>query len=240
MSRRGYASIPCHLLTEDNVMLPPARVRIVSSGDSDAVLLEAWAVGDNIAGNRLLDRYFDRLLAFFGLRVDRDVEDLVQRTMMSCLASRASVRDTSSFRSFLFSIARNELIDHYRRKDPLAECVEPEDARCERTTPSQFAVGRQQKVALSIALSRLEVELQIVLALYYWEGMTHSELTETLRLPLGTVKSRLRRAKEALRQQMLEDADAHQVDGTLQSLASWARALREKGEGAATAPVALD
>lgn len=198
----------------------------MSTADSDAALLEAWAAGDNAEGNRLLDRYFDRLLAFFGLRVNRDVEDLVQRTMMSCLASRASVRKASSFRAFLFSVARNELIDHYRRKDPIGECIEPDDAQCERTTPSQFAVGRQQKHALAISLSKLEVELQIVLALYYWEGMTHAELTETLALPLGTVKSRLRRAKAALRDQMLTAANARDVDGTLQSLTSWARALR--------------
>lgn len=198
----------------------------MSTADSDAALLEAWAAGDNAEGNRLLDRYFDRLLAFFGLRVNRDVEDLVQRTMMSCLASRASVRKASSFRAFLFSVARNELIDHYRRKDPIGECIEPDDALCERTTPSQFAVGRQQKHALAVSLSKLEVELQIVLALYYWEGMTHAELTETLALPLGTVKSRLRRAKTALRDQMLTAIDARNVDGTLQSLTSWARALR--------------
>ncbi|MBL4688462.1 MAG: sigma-70 family RNA polymerase sigma factor [Nannocystaceae bacterium] len=198
----------------------------MSTADSDAALLEAWAAGDNAEGNRLLDRYFDRLLAFFGLRVNRDVEDLVQRTMVSCLASRASVRKASSFRAFLFSVARNELIDHYRRKDPIGECIEPDDAQCERTTPSQFAVGRQQKHALAISLSKLEVELQIVLALYYWEGMTHAELTETLALPLGTVKSRLRRAKAALRDQMLTAANARDVDGTLQSLTSWARALR--------------
>lgn len=208
----------------------------MSTCDTDAALLEGWADGDNAAGNRLLDRYFDRLLAFFGQRVDRDVEDLVQRTMMSCLSARASVRNASCFRAFLFRVARNELIDHYRRKDPMRESVEPDEGLCERTTPSQFAADRQQKAALSLALSKLELELQIVLALHYWEGMTHAELTETLALPLGTVKSRLRRAKAALREQLLTAAETAEVDRTLQSLTSWAQALREKDSSAPQGP----
>ncbi len=50
---------------------------------TDVELLEAWDDGDSASGNALLERYFDRLLVFFGPRSDPDVEDLVQRTMLA-------------------------------------------------------------------------------------------------------------------------------------------------------------
>lgn len=204
--------------------------------ETDATLLEGWAGGDKQAGNRLLERYFDRLLVFFGPRADGEVEDLVQRTMMSCLNARGSVREASSFRAFLFRTAKNELIDHYRRRDASREQAVSAELACERTTPSQFAIGREERDALARALTRLDLELQIVIALYYWEGATQAELTEILELPLGTVKSRLRRAKEALREHLLADAGSIAADATLQSLGAWAKRLQDHREAFASGP----
>lgn len=194
----------------------------------DADLLEAWAAGDADAGNRLLSRYFDRLLVFFGPRAERDVEDLVQRTMLSCVRARATLERASSFRAFLFTTAKNELVDHYRRRKHALPLVEPDDAACERTTPSQFAAGREQRRALARALQSIDLDLQIVIALHYWEGMTTAELAETLEIPAGTVKSRLRRAKEALHERLREHQSAPEVDETLASLDRWARQVRDR------------
>ena len=197
-------------------------------GRTDAELLGAWDDGDSASGNTLLERYFDRLLVFFGPRSDPDVEDLVQRTMMSCVRSRARLRNASSFRAFLFTIAKNELIDHLRRRRPIADSAEVDELAGERTTPSQFAAEQEEKAALGRALMTLELDLQIVVALHYWEGMTQAELTEVLELPLGTVKSRLRRAKEGLRASLAADTTPPQADATLRSLGEWAAAMRDQ------------
>ena len=197
--------------------------------DDDATLLHAWSQGDGDAGNRLLGRYFDRLLVFFGPRAERDVEDLVQRTMLSCVRAHATVHKASSFRAFLFTTAKNELVDHYRRRGSAPPLAEPDDVVCQRTTPSQYAVGREQRRMLARALQRIDVDLQMVVALHYWEGMTNAELAETLEIPLGTVKSRLRRAKEALQELLLAHATAAEVDVTLASLDAWAERVARGG-----------
>jgi RNA polymerase sigma-70 factor, ECF subfamily len=198
------------------------------SEPDDAALLGAWADGDTDAGNRLLGRYFDRLLVFFGPRAERDVEDLVQRTMLSCLRARGSVVHASSFRAFLFTTAKHELIDHYRRRSHQPPLAEPDEVVCERTTPSQFVVGREQRRALARALRSIDVDLQVVVALHYWEGMTNAELAETLEIPLGTVKSRLRRAKEALHEVLVAEQSRPNADETLASLDRWAEQVRER------------
>lgn len=197
--------------------------------DDDASLLRAWSEGDTDAGNRLLGRYFDRLLVFFGPRAERDVEDLVQRTMLSCVRAHASVHTSSSFRAFLFTTAKNELVDHYRRRGSAPPLAEPDDVVCQRTTPSQYAVGREERRRLARALQRLDLDLQMVVALHYWEGMTNVELAETLEIPLGTVKSRLRRAKEALQELLLAQATPAEVDATLASLETWAERVARAG-----------
>jgi RNA polymerase sigma-70 factor (ECF subfamily) len=202
----------------------------VSDLDDDAALLTAWSDGDADAGNRLLGRYFDRLLVFFGPRAERDVEDLVQRTMLSCVRARGSVQRASSFRAFLFTTAKHELIDHYRRRTHALPSAEPDEAVCDRTTPSQFAIGREQRRSLARALQTLDVDLQIVVALHYWEGMTNVELAETLEIPLGTVKSRLRRAKEALKESLLERGTGADADQTLASLDAWAQRAGRRGD----------
>lgn len=194
--------------------------------DDDAALLNAWTDGDSAAGNRLLERYFERLRVFFGARAEGDVEDLVQRTLMSCVRARDSVQRASSFRAFLFTTAKHELIDHYRRRQIDVASPEPDDEASERTTPSQFAIRREQRRVLGVALRAIDVELQVVIALHYWEGMTTAELAETLEIPLGTVKSRLRRAKEALDEQLRGRLAAREVDETLVSLERWAERVR--------------
>lgn len=54
------------------------------------------------------------------------------------------------------------------------------------------------------ALRRIPVELQIALELHYWEGLSASEFADVLDIPLGTVKTRLRRAKQRLRAELVE------------------------------------
>lgn len=100
----------------------------------------------------------------FGARADVDVEDLVQRTMMSCLQARSNLRTSTSFRAVLFAVARDELIDQRRRRDVVRQDEAPTELVCERTTRSGFALARQRKHRLARALLRLDLELQIATA----------------------------------------------------------------------------
>ena len=197
----------------------------------DVELLDAWREGDAAAGEQLVARHFDGVCRFFRTKVSDGVDDLLQRTFLRCVKARERLRPGSSFRAFLYTAARNELIDHFRRERVRGE------ARVDLSMSSVADLGRspaslmaedEGRRLLIAALQRIPVELQIALELYYWENLSGPELAAVLEVPQGTVRSRLRRGVEALRARMRELADSpEQLQQTLQSLDAWAAAVRE-------------
>ena len=77
----------------------------------DTELLEAWRRGDREAGNLLVERYFVPVYRFFRNKVTGDLDDLVQNTFLRCSQAKDDIRQHSSFRPYLFRVARNVLID---------------------------------------------------------------------------------------------------------------------------------
>ena len=85
------------------------------------------------------------------------------------------------------------------------------------------------------ALRQVPLEHQIVLELYYWEDMEASELAEVLEMPEGTVRSRIRRAKQLIEEQLAKLAESDALlESTMSNLDSWARSLRAKVLGPTT------
>jgi RNA polymerase sigma-70 factor (ECF subfamily) len=166
---------------------------------SDLELLKAWSSGDSVAGNALLERYFAPLHRFFVNKVDQEIDDLVQRTMLCCVQHQTKVAEARSFRAYVFRIARNELYDHLRRRVADREIDFTVSSVIDLGTSPSVRVDaedRQQRVRQ--AMRGLPVDLQIALELHYWEDLSGSELAEALEIPLGTAKSRLRKAKQEL------------------------------------------
>jgi len=94
--------------------------------------------------------------------------------------------------------------------------------------PSRVVAERREQQLLLAALRAIPVDLQIAVELYYWEGLSGSELAAVLDVPEGTVRSRLRRAREALAARMVELAESREVaDAALVDFDSWARSLRD-------------
>jgi DNA-directed RNA polymerase specialized sigma24 family protein len=89
-----------------------------------------------------------------------------------------------------------------------------------------LAVHQEQRLLLE-ALRRIPLDYQLVLELYYWEDMAAPELAQVLGLPEGTVRSRLRRAKEALSEKMTSLVhEPELLKTTMSSLDKWVRSLR--------------
>lgn len=168
----------------------------------DFALLDAWRAGDRLAGNALFERHFDAVARFFKNKVDGGVEDLVQETFLACVESEKRFEGRARFRTFLLGVARNKLLMHYRakrtdRKDPLTASVA--DMGCRSGSwGSWLARDEEQRIMLA-ALRRLPLQSQMLLELYYWEDLSGPELAQTLELSHNTVRSRLSRAREALR-----------------------------------------
>ena len=194
----------------------------------DFQLLEQWRAGETTAGSELLRRYFDNLYRFFSSKVDDEVEDLIQVTLLACVRYQKSLAGVESFRAYLFTVARNELFRHLRRRAK-RDVVDfgGTSVIALGISPTSIIARRQQQQRLVAALRSLPVELQLVLELHYWEGLSTSELASVVDAPQGTIKSRLRRAR-ALLAAALQSAEGA-VGDALSSrdvLGSWAEDIR--------------
>lgn len=196
--------------------------------EDDFALLDAWRDGDLEAGSRLFDRHFDSIHRFLRHKVGDETDEVMQRTLLACVESRDRFRRASSFRTFLFGVARLELLSHYRRRRKFDAQLNFESKSFFDLNPSPSTVVAKHKEQqlLHEALRRLPVDLQIALELHYWEGMSATEIGLVLEIPAGTVKSRLRRAKALLRATMEQLAVSKlQLESTLGDLEGWARSL---------------
>lgn len=191
----------------------------------DDELLSRWRGGDRVAGNALFARHFDAVHRFFANKVPGEAADLTQRTFLGCLESASRFRGDASFRTFLFAIARNELLAFWRRRGRQPE-LDPTTSSIADLEPSASTLLRRNEAAGAIvaALQRLPMDLQIALELHYVEQLAAHEIGTVLDVPEGTVKSRLRRAREMLREQL---GDPPSVPD--QVLDRWAAELRASG-----------
>lgn len=198
--------------------------------ESDEHLLRSWRDGDTQSGQALFARYYDRVSRFFANKVTTDRADLVQATFSACLHKVDGLEKAASFRSFLFSIARFELLHHYRRKSRReVELDAQQHTVCDLDpTPSGVIAQHEEQRLLLEGLRRIPIDLQIVLELSYWEKLTSAEIGDLLGVPVGTVKSRVRRAREKLDEQLAALADSQQrLESTVSDLEKWAMGLRE-------------
>ena len=195
---------------------------------TDEELLGAWRGGDQEAGEQLFARHFDDIYRFFSRKVSSDVADLVQRTFLKCVESRETYRGDASIRTYLFAIARNELYQFFRerkRRETLDFSVSSLAELGE--SPSTRLARQGDKGLLLAALERIPLELQIVVELHYWEDMTGPQIAHVLEIPEGTVRSRLRRALERLRE-AIDTISRRSIDrwATPEALEQWAQAIR--------------
>ena len=200
------------------------------SAPSDAALLHAWRAGDRDAGRELVDRHYPAIARFFTNKVGDEAGDLVHRTFLACVESKAPFRGDASVRTYLFAIARSELYAHYRRRHTEAprfdevSVVELADADA---SPSRAVAESEEQRLLLEALRRIPLAAQILLELFYWEELTTREIAEILELPHGTVRSRVRAARHQLEAELGALARAPTLlASTLDNLDRWLASMR--------------
>lgn len=195
---------------------------------TDGELLEAWSDGDAAAGNALFGRYFDTLLRFFFNKADEDaVEDLIQRTMLACLRSRDRFRRDASFRTWLFVIARNELLQLYRRRRPSVDVDFSIASIADlATSPSAAVIKNEDHVLLLQALRQLPTDQQLLLELHYWQGLPANELAVVFGVDPTTIRTRLHRARARLKDLVEQLAsDPARRERVVHGLQTWAREI---------------
>lgn len=179
-------------------------------------LLTQWCEGSDRAGDLLLRRCFPLLYRFFINKVGDATDDLVQQTLIACVRHRDKMLDSGAFRMYLLKIARSRLYDHLRalrrREGHVDDDFEQVSVAAAGTSNTSRYGRAQAAVQVRDALRRLPVDLQLVVELHYWEDHSTAEIAALLEVAQGTVKSRLRRAREAL------EGDLHTDTTALESL----------------------
>jgi RNA polymerase sigma-70 factor (ECF subfamily) len=180
----------------------------------DEISLEALIAGDRAEFARLVDMYSSPIYRL-GLRMlgnPQDAEDVLQNTFINALTHIQHFEGRSSLGTWLFRIASNEALMLIRRKKPEVDLERSEQAgdRDEDLRPRQFAdwsalpeeelLSGEGKKALDEAIQTLPESLRIVFLLRDVEGLSIKDTAEALNLTETNVKTRLLRARMALRE----------------------------------------
>lgn len=192
---------------------------------TDFELVDRWRSGDNAAGQQLFQRHFASISRFFGTKCEAEADELVQATFLAVLRARDSFRKQSSFRTYLFAIARNELyrVLRERKRDQVLDFEQSSIAML-ATTPGARIDKNKEKQRLIEALRQLPVAQQTLLELHYWENMSIAELADVFDAEQPAIRQRLHRARVALREQMEGNAPAAALE-SLESMDVWAQSL---------------
>jgi RNA polymerase sigma factor (sigma-70 family) len=183
----------------------------------EAALVEAWTAGDHRAGTELIRPHLKVLRRFVRRRLRDGADDVVQETLAACATSVQRFRAQSRFGTFLLGIARNQVFAYGRRLEREGALalealavfggLDPSPS-CDETTESSSS----REVTITRAVAELPVQLRRVIELSFWASLGQDDIAKKLGVPVGTVASRLRRAKQLLRDHVLSRADAPEFE----------------------------
>jgi RNA polymerase sigma factor (sigma-70 family) len=206
---------------------PESRQGTVQAAmEPDETLFSRWKDGDQAAGRVLFSRYFRALYRFFANKCN-EPDEMAQATFLALVKARDQFAGRASFRTYVYTIARNELYRHLRglqrtrQFDPELSSI----ADMATSAGAKLARGEDHR-RLCEALRTLPVEQQTLLELHYWEGLDAAALAEVFESNATAIRKRLERARTALRDAMVATAAAPaQALATVEALDVYARSL---------------
>src|SRR5271170_4083969 len=187
---------------------PYSQDRTSNSLDADLQLVERCLGGQEAAWEDLVRVHTRRVysLCYRFTNSDSEAQDLTQDVFLRIFKTVKSFRaEEGSFTTWMARLTRNLLIDNYRRKrqDRMTDSLEPqlpvlEEQLASSSRPDGLVAGREARECLQAGLQKLSPELRETLILRDLEELEYREIAEILRIPEGTVKSRLNRARTEL------------------------------------------
>ena len=140
-------------------------------------------------------------------RDDDEAEDLVQETYVRALKGFGSFQPGTNFSAWMFRILRNAFLNSRRAAEHLSVDEEGGEALLPVThaTPESLLLNAGTQQQIQAALERLPIEYREVILLCDVEEMRYREIAELLNIPVGTVMSRIARARKALRGMLVEE-----------------------------------
>ena len=175
---------------------------------ADSELVRLAQSGDQLAFESLVVKYQRRIARHVARYVPlaSDVEDVVQEIFIRAYRGLHSFRGDSAFYTWLYQIATNAALSFLRRA-PLEEQLDDSDDErpnafepgiSDGETPERTLMASQIADAVRQGLARMQPELVDALTLFEVEGKSYSDIAQMFSVPVGTVRSRIFRAREAL------------------------------------------
>jgi RNA polymerase sigma-70 factor (ECF subfamily) len=179
---------------------------------TDQELVDAARAGDRRALESLLERH-QAAVYRFGMKMcgeSEDAKDVLQETLFAAARTLPEFRGASSLSTWLYTIARSFCLKKRRTSKFAPQRIESLEAQAEaakeipdaRRGPEEDAAGRQLKTVLDAAIAELEPMYREVLVLRDVEGLSAQEVAEVMGLSVEAVKSRLHRARVAVRERV--------------------------------------
>ena len=181
---------------------PYAAARMAEK-EADAELVRLAQGGNERAFQALVVKYQRRIARHVARYVRRasDVEEVVQDAFIRAYRGLASFRGDASFYSWLYRIATNAAFSFLKKASTEIEADERPDEGFEpgvtdEQSPERILLARQIADAVERAMARVQPELAEALVLYEVEGKSYKEIAQMLGTPIGTVRTRIFRARE--------------------------------------------
>jgi RNA polymerase sigma-70 factor, ECF subfamily len=134
-----------------------------------------------------------------------DAQDLVQETLYSALKNFHQIQDPEKSKYWMFSILRNLFLKDIQKTKKRAE-IEFDEV-CDKLTdnehPEKDFLRTEVKNNIQAILDKLDERLKTTLMMFYFEGQSYKEISDSLNIPIGTVMSRIARAKVHLKRELL-------------------------------------
>ena len=191
--------------------IPPLQAE--RAVDSDALLVERAVAGDQKAFELLVIKYQRRIQRLIG-RMVRDVdlvEDIAQETFIRAYCALAQFRGEAQFYTWLYRIAvntakkalmdlkRNPTVSENSFKSGDDDETSPlENELISSETPDAVLASKEIAEIINVAMDALPEELRQAISLREIEGLSYEEISEVMNCPIGTVRSRIFRAREAI------------------------------------------
>jgi RNA polymerase sigma-70 factor (ECF subfamily) len=179
---------------------------------ADSELVQSTLAGRDSGFEELVHRY-QRPIAAYVYRMVGDYDaalDLTQEVFIKVYASLSRYRPEFKFSTWIYKIAHNAAIDHLRRHATREAVASSETDRAEATVESR-SLSPEQESERTERCSEIETVVQMLPAPYrelillrHSQDLSYEEIAEVTGLPLGTVKNRLFRAREAMREHLMQ------------------------------------
>ena len=187
----------------------------MSERDVDAELVARVQQGDKRAFDLLVLKYQRKIMRLLSrmLRDPGDVEDVAQEAFIKAYRALPQFRGDSAFYTWLYRIAINTARNWQAasaRRPNTSNVIETEDGETfsqidnltDISTPESLVASRQIVETVNTAISALPEELRTAIILREIEGMSYEDIAQTMQCPIGTVRSRIFRAREAIAAQL--------------------------------------